>query len=110
MHICVRSVLWDQQARDAAREIAVAALGRDPGPMAAAESSSHHVFVSSDVVVKVIDDAGHSRLGREIALVPCLPAGLTATLLGSGLHRLGTRDVRYACYARVPGAAPGTRA
>jgi hypothetical protein len=75
--------------------------------MAAAQSSSHHVYVSSDVVVKFIDAAGHSRLDRETALAPHLPAGLTAPFLGSGLGRLGTRDVRYACYARVPGAAPG---
>jgi hypothetical protein len=96
-----------RQASDAARAIAVAALGRDPGPMAAAESSSHHVYVGSGVVVKIIDVGGHSRLDREIALAPCLPAGMTAPLLGSGLYRLGTRDVRYACYARVPGAVPG---
>ena len=75
--------------------------------MAAAESSSHRVYVGSDVVVKVIDAAGHPRLGREIALARCLPAGLTAPLLGSGLYRLGAREVRYACYARAPGAAPG---
>jgi Phosphotransferase enzyme family len=30
-----------------------------------------------------------------------------APLIGSGVYRLGTRDVRYACYARVPGTAPG---
>jgi Phosphotransferase enzyme family len=96
-----------RQAHDAAREIAAAALGRDPGPMTAAESSSHHVYASSDVVVKIIDAAGHSRLGREIALAPHLPTGLTAPLLASGLYRLGMREVRYACYARVPGAAPG---
>jgi hypothetical protein len=91
----------------AARAIAAAALGRDPGPMAAAESSSHHVYVSPDVVLKVIDAAGHSRLDREIALAPHLPASLTAPLLGSGLYQLETREVRYACYARVPGTAPG---
>ncbi len=96
-----------RQDPDAARAIAAAALGRDPGPMATAESSSHHVYVSPDAVVKLIDAAGHSRLDREIALAPHLPTGLTAPLLGSGLYRLGTRDVRYACYARVPGAAPG---
>jgi hypothetical protein len=96
-----------RQAPDAARAIAVAALGRDPGPMATAQSSSHYVYVSPDVVVKIIDAGGHSRLDREITLAPCLPAGLTAPLLGSGLCRLGTRDVRYACYARVPGAPPG---
>lgn len=84
-----------------------AALGRDPGPMTAAESSSHHVYVSSDVVVKVIDAARHSRLDREVTLAPHLPAGLTASLLGSGFCRLGTREVRYACYTRLAGAAPG---
>jgi aminoglycoside phosphotransferase (APT) family kinase protein len=96
-----------RQAPDAARAIAAAALGRDPGPMATAESSSHYVYVSPDIVVKIIDAGRHSRLDREIALAPHLPAGLTAPLLGSGLCRLGTRDVRYACYARVPGTAPG---
>jgi aminoglycoside phosphotransferase (APT) family kinase protein len=96
-----------RQAHDAARAIAVVALGRDPGPMATAQSSSHHVYVSSDVVVKIIDTADHSRLNREIALAPHLPIGLTAALLDSGFHRLETRDVRYACYARVPGIAPG---
>jgi hypothetical protein len=75
--------------------------------MVTAASGSHHVYVSPDVVVKIIDAAGHSRLDREIALVPCLPAGLTAPLLGSGQRRLGTQEVRYACYARVPGTAPG---
>jgi hypothetical protein len=96
-----------RQAPDAARAIAAAALGRDPGPMATAESSSHYVYVSPDVVVKIIDAGRHSRLDREIALAPHLPAGLTAPLLGSGIYRLGTREVRYACYARVPGTAPG---
>lgn len=96
-----------RQAHDAAREIAAAALGRDPGPMSGAESSSHHVYVGSDVVVKIIDADDHSRLDREIALAPHLPAGLTAPLLDSGVHRTENRDVRYACYARVPGAAPG---
>ena len=79
------------------REIATAALGRDPGPISAVASSSHRVYVSPDVVVKIIDVAAHSRLDREIALAPDLPAGLTAPLLGSGLRRLGTRAVRYAC-------------
>jgi hypothetical protein len=96
-----------RQAHDAARAIAAAALGRDPGPMTAVQSDSHYVYVSPDVVVKVIDAAGHSRLNREIALVPHLPADLTAPLLGSGLFRLETREVRYACYARMPGMAPG---
>jgi hypothetical protein len=92
---------------DAAREIVVAALGRDPGPMAAALSDSHHVFVSPHVVVKIIDANRHSRLDREVALAPHLPTGLTAPLLASGLYRLGAGDVRYACYARVQGVAPG---
>jgi hypothetical protein len=65
--------------------------GRDPGPMATAESSSHDVYIGPDVVVKIIDAYGHSRRDREIALAPHLPAGLTAPLLGSGLCRLGTR-------------------
>lgn len=96
-----------RQAHDAAREIAAGALDRDPGPMATVESSSHLVYVSPDVVVKIIDAAGHSRLGREIALAPHLPAGLTAPLLGSGFYRLGPHEFRYACYTRVAGAAPG---
>jgi Phosphotransferase enzyme family len=100
-------VISPRQAGDAAREVAAAALGRDPGPMTAVESSSHRVHVGPDVVVKVIDAAGHARLGREVALVPSLPPGLTALLLSSGLIRLGAADVRYACYARVPGTAPG---
>ena len=96
-----------RQVSDAARVIAAAAMGRDPGPMATADSSSHHVYVGSDAVVKIIDAGGHSRLDREIALAPHLPAGLTAPLLASGLYRLRTREVRYACYVRVPGTAPG---
>jgi Phosphotransferase enzyme family len=92
---------------DEAREIAMATLGRDPGPMTGTASDSHHVYLGPDVVVKIIDAAGHSRLDREIALVPWLPAGLTAPLLSSGRRRLGTREVRYACYTRVPGTAPG---
>jgi hypothetical protein len=75
--------------------------------MTTAESGSHRVYVSSDVVVKIIDAAGHLRLDREMALVPHLPDGLTAPLLSNGQARLGTREVRHACYARVPGAAPG---
>ena len=89
------------------REIATAVLGRNPGPMAAVASSSHRVYVGPDVVVKIIDVAAHSRLDREIALAPDLPAGLTAPLLGSGRWPSETREVRYACYARVPGTAPG---
>ena len=62
-----------RQAHDAARAIAAAALGHDPGPMATAESSSHHVYVGSDVVVKISDAAGHSRLDREIAFASTCP-------------------------------------
>jgi len=90
-----------------ARDIATAVLGRDPGPMTAADSDSHHVYVGPDVVVKVIDAARHSRLDREIALAPHLPAGLTAPLLASGLWQQGTPEVRYACYARARGTTPG---
>ncbi|MGI5466319.1 phosphotransferase [Streptomyces sp. CA-132043] len=75
--------------------------------MTSAESNSHHVYVGSEAVVKLIDADDHSRLNREIALAPHLPTGLTATLLDSGVHRLGTHDIRYACYARAPGTPPG---
>src|SRR4051794_28611931 len=78
----------------AARAIATAALGRDPGPMAIAESLSHYVYVGSDVVVKLIDADRPTRLDREIALAPHLPTGLTAPLLDSGVYRLDARDVR----------------
>jgi hypothetical protein len=91
----------------AAREIVTLALGRDPGPMTAVASDSHQVYVGPDIIVKIIDLAAHSRLNREIALAPELPAGVTAPLLSSGVSRLGAREVRYACYARVPGTAPG---
>jgi aminoglycoside phosphotransferase (APT) family kinase protein len=90
-----------------ARDIAAAVLGLDPGPLSAAESDSHHVFVGPDVVVKLIDAGRHSRLDREIALAPHLPAGLAAPLLASGHWPPGTRDVRYACYDRMPGETPG---
>lgn len=90
-----------------ARDIAAAVLGRDPGPMTAAESLSHHVYVGPDVVVKVIEAARHSRLDREIALAPYLPVGLTAPLLASGLWQPGTLEFRYACYARARGTTPG---
>lgn len=96
-----------RQGLRAARAIAVTVLGRDPGPMAAVDSGSHEVYVSQDVVVKLIDAARHSRLDREVTLASHLPAGLTAPLLGSGLCPLGTREARYACYARLPGTAPG---
>ncbi|MEU4426197.1 phosphotransferase [Actinoplanes sp. NPDC024001] len=90
-----------------AARVARAALGRDPGPLVATDSLSHHVYIGADVVVKLIDAAGHSRLDREIALVPGLPGGLTAPLLASGVHTVDGRDVRYACYTRAPGAALG---
>jgi hypothetical protein len=107
-HLALRPLMTDRrQAYDAARAISAAVLGRDPGAMVAAESSSHYVYVGSDVVVKIIDVDGHSRLDRETALTPHLPAGLTASLLSSGVWRLGTRAVRYACYARVAGTTPG---
>ncbi|MEH0971103.1 hypothetical protein V6U77_08180 [Micromonospora sp. CPCC 205546] len=95
-----------RHGRDVAHAIASAALGRDCGPLTAVDSLSHHVFVGADVVVKIIDAARHSRLHREIALAPDLPAGITAPLLDSGRHERGIRAVRYACYARVPGEAP----
>jgi aminoglycoside phosphotransferase (APT) family kinase protein len=94
-------------AMDAAREIAETALGRVPGAMAAAPSDSHHVYVGPDIVIKVIEAHRHTRLDREIVLAPCLPTGLTAPLLASGLHRVGASEFRYACYSRVPGSAPG---
>jgi aminoglycoside phosphotransferase (APT) family kinase protein len=75
--------------------------------MVSARSSSHDVYVSSDVVVKIIDADRHSRLDREVTLAPHLPNGLTAPLLASGFYQLGTRYIRYACFARVPGAVPG---
>jgi aminoglycoside phosphotransferase (APT) family kinase protein len=88
---------------DTARTIAATVLGHDPGTLTVAESASHHVFLGADVVVKLIDATGHSRLDREIALAPHLPTGLTAPLLAGGLHE----GVRYACYARAAGTAPG---
>ncbi|MBQ1075144.1 phosphotransferase [Micromonospora sp. C31] len=108
-HTAARAPMTDlRRAHDVARAIASAVLGRrDPGPMTTADSISHHVYVGADVVVKIIDAVGHSRLNREIALAPHLPAGITAPLLGSGRCELETREVRYACYARVPGATPG---
>jgi Phosphotransferase enzyme family len=92
---------------EVARSIAAATLGRDPGPMAMVGSSSHDVFVSSEVVVKIIDAQEHSRLDREVVLAPHLPLGLTSPLLASGDFRLGDRDVRFACYLRMPGVSPG---
>ncbi|GIF37279.1 phosphotransferase family protein [Actinoplanes xinjiangensis] len=90
-----------------AREIATTVLGRDPGPMTPADSLSHQVHVGADVVVKIIEVGRHPRLEREIALAPHLPAGVTAPLLDSGVHPVDGGEVRFACYARMPGAAPG---
>ena len=92
---------------EVARDIARAAVGYDPGPMTPMPSGSHNVFLSPEIVVKIIDSGKHSRLEREIALVPHLPIGLTAPLLGSGLHHLENRDILFACYSRASGAAPG---
>jgi hypothetical protein len=95
------------RARNAAHAIVVANLGRDPGTMITAESMSHYVYIGSDVVVKIVDAAGHTRLDREITLAPNLPAGLGAALLASGRFRTEACDVRYACFTRMPGAPPG---
>ncbi len=97
----------DAAGADAARVIATRALGRDPGPLTAVSSASHGVYVGAEVVLKVIDAAGHRRLDREITLVPRLPAGIAPPLLASGRFRLEPGEVRYACYTRAPGAAPG---
>jgi hypothetical protein len=87
-----------------ARSIAATALGGDPGPLVRAESmSANQVFLGEGVVVKLIHVDGYSGLHREIALVPMLPAGITAPLLASGEYE----DLRYACFVRMPGASPG---
>ncbi|HEY0936887.1 MAG TPA: hypothetical protein VGD91_24525, partial [Trebonia sp.] len=62
-----------RQTPGTARAVTLAAPGRDPGPMVVAESSSHDVYVGADVVVKLIDADRHSRLDREITLVPSCP-------------------------------------
>ncbi|MFC4071485.1 phosphotransferase family protein [Actinoplanes subglobosus] len=90
-----------------AREMATAVLGWDPGPMAAIASLSHQVHIGAEVVVKIIDSARHTRLTREIALAPHLPAGITAPLLASGTHPFDGGEALLACYARVPGTTPG---
>ena len=95
------------RGRDAAHAIAAAVLGHDPGPMTHAPSMSHYVYLGSDIVVKVVDAGGHTRLDREIALASYLPAGLGAPLLASGQLRSDSWDVRYACFTRMPGASPG---
>jgi len=82
------------------RSIAAAALGRDPGPLTKADSLSNQVYLGADVVVKLNDR--HTRLSREVALTPYLPAGITAPLLASGQQD----DIHYACYRRLPGKPP----
>src|SRR5687768_14035571 len=78
------------RGRGAAHTIAAAILGRDPGPMVTAASMSHYVYLGADVVVKIVDAGGHTRLDREIALAPHLPAGLGAPLLASGRSQVET--------------------
>jgi Phosphotransferase enzyme family len=96
-----------ERGQDAARVIATHTLGREAGPMTLVASGSHHVYAGLDVVVKLIAAAEHSRLDREIILARDLPAGLSALLLGSGAYSFDWGDVRYACYRRVAGGAPG---
>jgi Phosphotransferase enzyme family len=87
-----------RQAPDAARAIAVAALGRDPGPMATAQSSSHSVYVSPDVVVKVIDAGGHSRLDRDGIMPRHLLDGLTAIAERAPRHARAVVPVHADCH------------
>lgn len=94
------------RAEAVARDVATELLGMDPGSFTFAQSSSHRVYLSSDVVVKLIGVGDHSRLDREVALFPHPPVGLTAEFLSSGSRALGLGRVRYACYRRVPGVAP----
>lgn len=75
--------------------------------MTTAASMSHYTYIGSDVVVKIVDANGHTRLDREIALAPHLPVGMGAPLLASGRSQSGTCEVRYACFSRMPGASPG---
>ncbi|GAA4201913.1 hypothetical protein [Actinocatenispora rupis] len=96
-----------RRAHDAARAIAETVLGRDPGPMTAADSLSHYVYLATEVVVKLIDADGHDRLNMETTLAPHLPPRLGAPLLATGRRRLGTCEIRYACFTRLPGTRPG---
>jgi hypothetical protein len=106
--ITIAPVMIDlDESSDVARLIVAAALKRDPGPMVIAPIDSLHVYVGEDVVVKVIDTTRRSRLEREVSLAPHLPVGLMPALLASGIYRLGARDIRYACYRRMPGRSPG---
>lgn len=74
--------------------------------MAVASSMSHHVCIGTDVVVKLVDAAGRTRLDREVALASAMPAGLGAPLLASGRFLWETCAIRFACFARLPGASP----
>jgi len=96
-----------KRGREAARAIAASTLGYDPGRMTTAASMSHYVYLGANVVVKLIDARGHSRLDREITLAPELPPGLGAPLLASGQFPLNGYDFRYACFMRLPGKSPG---
>jgi hypothetical protein len=88
-------------------EALLTTLGLDPGPLTSVHSLSHEVHLGPGFVLKVIDAGRHTRLNREIALAPDLPPGVTAPLLASGVHTVDGREVRYACYTRMPGEAPG---
>jgi aminoglycoside phosphotransferase (APT) family kinase protein len=92
-----------ERGRAAARMIATTVSGRDPGPLTTAVSMSHYVYLGTDIVVKLVDAAGHTRMDREIALARELPPGLGAPLLASGRSETNEYDVRYACFARLPG-------
>jgi|GEM_PF-2142487 len=100
-------MLDTDQVQVAARAIAEATLGRDPGQLVRLASRSHHVFAGAAVVVKVIDADDHARLDREVALAAALPSGLSAPVLSSGAFATGAGEVRYACVARLPGSSPG---
>ncbi|MEV0714700.1 hypothetical protein [Asanoa sp. NPDC050611] len=95
------------RARETAHAIAAKITGCDPGTMVTAASMSHYVYIGRDVVVKLVDAGGHTRLDREIALAPHLPTGLGAPLIADGREPLGTCAVRYACFTRVAGTCPG---
>ncbi|BCJ34514.1 hypothetical protein Athai_20170 [Actinocatenispora thailandica] len=102
-----RTLMSDRAHLDvAAAAIAASVLGRDPGPLSLVGSLSHRVSVGADIVVKVIEVDRHDRLDREVALVSRLPEGLAPPLLRSGRYGSGAGQVRYACYARMPGTAP----
>ena len=100
-----------ERAREAASAIAAATLGRDPGAVAIAASMSHYVGIAADVVVKLVDVAGHNRLDLEIVLASHLPSGLGAPLLGDPVYGEGKgvqRTMLHAAALTVPreGKAP----